>query len=96
VKHELELKWPHGTIKSKGDVCGCGLVLNSDNKLSIFFTGNGLPQAKLIGMMSGPTRLFQILISQDFLISSRAQPGGIMWGMGMGLGLGSGTRDAIS
>jgi hypothetical protein len=38
VRHE----WPDGPINCKGDVGGCGLVRNADNKLSIFFTGNGL------------------------------------------------------
>jgi hypothetical protein len=41
--HDFE--WPNIAIKPKwnfrGDVIGCGLVLNPQNKLSIFFTGNG-------------------------------------------------------
>jgi hypothetical protein len=43
-KHYFE--WPNGVIKpewtGKGDVLGCGLLLNPENKLSIFFTGNGI------------------------------------------------------
>jgi hypothetical protein len=43
-KHPFE--WPTGAIKPKwngiGDVRGCGLLLNSANELSIFFTGNGI------------------------------------------------------
>jgi hypothetical protein len=42
--HDFE--WPDGTIKPKskgqGDVLGCGLLLNAENDVSIFFTGNGL------------------------------------------------------
>jgi hypothetical protein len=38
--------WPNGAIKpewnGEGDVIGCGLVLNPQNKLSIFFTVNGI------------------------------------------------------
>jgi hypothetical protein len=41
-----QFEWPNGAIKPKwngpGDVIGCGLVLNADNELSIFFTGNGI------------------------------------------------------
>jgi hypothetical protein len=37
---------PNGAIKPKwngrGDVMGCGLLMNPENKLSIFFTGNGI------------------------------------------------------
>jgi hypothetical protein len=39
-------EWPNDAIKPKwngrGDVLGCGLVLNPANELSIFFTGNGI------------------------------------------------------
>jgi hypothetical protein len=39
-------KWPDGAIKPifncMGDVLGCGLLLNPENQLSIFFTGNGI------------------------------------------------------
>jgi hypothetical protein len=38
--------WPNDAIKpewdGEGDVVGCGLVLNPGNKLSVFFTGNGI------------------------------------------------------
>jgi hypothetical protein len=48
--HDFE--WPNGVIKPKWngpvDVYGCGILLNSKNKLSIFFTGNGI----LIGQFS--------------------------------------------
>jgi hypothetical protein len=43
-KHEFE--WPNGTNKptwnGNGDVVGCGLVLSPNNRLAIFFTGNGI------------------------------------------------------
>jgi hypothetical protein len=43
-------EWPNGAIKPKwngpGDVYGCGLLLNPGNKLSIFFTGNGILMGK--------------------------------------------------
>jgi hypothetical protein len=43
---EHHFEWPNGAIKpewnGKGDVYGCGLLLNPENKLSIFFTVNGL------------------------------------------------------
>jgi hypothetical protein len=39
-------EWPNGAIGPKwngrGDVFGCGLLLNAENEVSIFFTGNGL------------------------------------------------------
>jgi hypothetical protein len=40
-------EWPNGaTTKPKwngpGDVLGCGLLLNSQKKLSVFFSGNGI------------------------------------------------------
>jgi hypothetical protein len=39
-------QWPNDAIKPEwngiGDVFGCGLMLNFANKLSIFFTGNGI------------------------------------------------------
>jgi hypothetical protein len=55
--HHFE--WPNGAIKPKwngnsiGDVFGCGLLLNPANKLSIFFTGNGL----LMGQSQSPSLL---------------------------------------
>jgi hypothetical protein len=45
-KHPFE--WPNGSINPEwkwngpGDVNGCGLLLNPENKLSIFFTRNGV------------------------------------------------------
>jgi hypothetical protein len=43
-KHSID--WPSGAVKptwnGQGDVYGCGLLLSSDNELSISFTGNGL------------------------------------------------------
>jgi hypothetical protein len=43
-KHAFE--WPNGAIKPKSnqkdDVVGCGLLLGPDNKVFIFFTGNGI------------------------------------------------------
>jgi hypothetical protein len=43
-KHPI--KWQNGAIKpkwnGKGDIAGCGLVLNPENELSIFFTENGI------------------------------------------------------
>jgi hypothetical protein len=46
--HDIE--WPAGAIKPTwkygiGDVVGCGILVNRENKVAIFFTGNG----KLIG-----------------------------------------------
>jgi hypothetical protein len=42
--HDFE--WQNGAIKPRwngeGDVYGCGLLMNTENKLSIFFTVNGL------------------------------------------------------
>ena len=39
-------EWPEGAIKPKwkgrGDVVGCGLLLNPEKKVSIFFTVNGI------------------------------------------------------
>jgi hypothetical protein len=44
--------WPNGIIKptwnGKGDVVGCGLSLSPHNKLSIFFTGNGILMGQFI------------------------------------------------
>jgi hypothetical protein len=44
-RHDFE--WPNQAIKPEwngpaGDVFGCGLLLNPENKLFIFFTGNGI------------------------------------------------------
>jgi hypothetical protein len=48
--HDFE--WPNGAIKPKwngpGDVIGCGLLLNPENKLSIFFTLNGILLGKFL------------------------------------------------
>jgi hypothetical protein len=42
-KHEFE--WPDEAVKPKSpnceDVIGCGLLLNPENKLAVFFTRNG-------------------------------------------------------
>jgi hypothetical protein len=48
-RHRFE--WPNGVIKpdewkGKGAVFGCGLLLNPENVLSIFFTGNGILKGK--------------------------------------------------
>jgi hypothetical protein len=47
-KHTFE--WPNGAIKpewnGQGDVVGCGLVLNSEKEVSLFFTGNGILMGK--------------------------------------------------
>jgi hypothetical protein len=44
VEHAFER--PNGAIKPEangiGDVVGCGLMLSSQNEVSIFFTGNGI------------------------------------------------------
>jgi hypothetical protein len=44
--HTFGFKWPYFALKPKwngcGDVIGCGLVLNTENKMSIFFTLNGI------------------------------------------------------
>jgi hypothetical protein len=41
-----KVEWPNVAIKptwnGRGDVIGCGLLLNSATELSIFFTGNGI------------------------------------------------------
>jgi hypothetical protein len=47
---EHVFEWPIGAIKPEwkkglGDVVGCGIMVNREDKLSIFFTGNG----KLMG-----------------------------------------------
>jgi hypothetical protein len=39
-------EWPIGAIKPEwkdgiGDVVGCGILVNREDKLAIFFTGNG-------------------------------------------------------
>jgi hypothetical protein len=43
---QYQFEWPNGAIKpkwnGKGDVVGCGLLLNPENEVSIFFTGNGI------------------------------------------------------
>jgi hypothetical protein len=42
--HNFE--WPNGAIRpewnGQGDVVGCGLLLNPENNLFIFFTANGI------------------------------------------------------
>jgi hypothetical protein len=61
-------EWPNGAIKptwkGQGDVLGCGLLLNAENKLSLFFTGNGL----LMGQFQGwdPFRVPYSGIFRDF------------------------------
>jgi hypothetical protein len=49
---EHDFEWPNGAIKpeskGQGDVLGCGLLLSSENEVSIFFTGNGLLMGKLL------------------------------------------------
>jgi hypothetical protein len=43
---EHKFEWPEGAIKPKwngqGDVFGCGIVLDYNNKMAIFFTLNGI------------------------------------------------------
>jgi hypothetical protein len=46
-------QWPNEAIRPEwiegpGDVLGCGLLLNPENKLSIFFTGNGTLMGQFI------------------------------------------------
>jgi hypothetical protein len=46
-KNIHRFEWSIGAIKPEcwnrpGDVCGCGILLNAANKLSIFFTRNGM------------------------------------------------------
>jgi hypothetical protein len=52
--YEHHFEWPNGAIKpeskGQGDVLGCGLLLSSENEVSIFFTGNGLLMGKLLDM----------------------------------------------
>jgi hypothetical protein len=49
-KHEFE--WPNGTpqpkLNAKNNVVGCGLLLDAQNKLSVFFTENGTFLGKLL------------------------------------------------
>jgi hypothetical protein len=44
IIHQFE--WSNEAVKPKwngqGDILGCGLLLNSQGKLTIFFTGNGI------------------------------------------------------
>jgi hypothetical protein len=46
-------EWPNEAIKPKwndqGDVIGCGLLLNPENEVSIFFTGNGILMGQFLG-----------------------------------------------
>jgi hypothetical protein len=54
--HHFE--WPNGVTKptwnGRGDVFGCGLLMSPENKLSIFFTGNGILLGQFIctGLMN--------------------------------------------
>jgi hypothetical protein len=54
--HKFE--WPNGvtrpTWNGPGDVLGCGLLMSSNNELSIFFTGNGILMGQFIcaGLMN--------------------------------------------
>jgi hypothetical protein len=45
-------QWPDGAIKptwnDEEDVVGCGLLLSPNNKLSIFFTGNGILMGQFV------------------------------------------------
>jgi hypothetical protein len=55
--HDFE--WPIGTIKPEwkngvGDVVGCGIMVNREDKVAIFFTGNG----KLMGQFNVQSALF--------------------------------------
>jgi hypothetical protein len=49
---EHTFEWPNGSIKptwnGQGDVVGCGLVLNPNNQLAIFFTGNGILMGQFV------------------------------------------------
>jgi hypothetical protein len=54
-----EFEWPNGVKvvpewTCPGNVTGCGLLLNPENKLSIFFTLNGI----LLGTVKGSAALF--------------------------------------
>jgi hypothetical protein len=48
TRHWFE--WPTGAIRpewnGRGDVMGCGILLNSKNELAIFFTANGILMGK--------------------------------------------------
>jgi hypothetical protein len=59
---EHGFEWPNGAIKpeskGQGDVLGCGLLLNSENEVSIWFTGNGL--------LMGQFPLLQLTLDLDF------------------------------
>jgi hypothetical protein len=56
---------PPEWIEGPGDVFGCGLLLNPQNKLAIFFTGNGTLMGEFIRVCSGKTVVFEIRI-QNF------------------------------
>jgi hypothetical protein len=45
-EHEFECQCPIEEI-AEGSVLGCGLLLNSKNKLAVFFTVNGTLLGKL-------------------------------------------------
>jgi hypothetical protein len=46
-RHDFEIEWSNKFTKTKsngiGEVFGCGILMNSNNKLAIFFTSNGKP-----------------------------------------------------
>jgi hypothetical protein len=67
--HQFE--WPTDAIKPQFQDCnyiiGCGLVLSPANKLSIFFTINGI----LIGKLLGKIRIFIFLNNPSNAIPSK-------------------------
>jgi hypothetical protein len=60
-------EWPNGAIRPEwndngvGNIFGCGILLDSKNEFSMFFTGNGT----FMGWFSGGTEEM-IIISEGF------------------------------
>jgi hypothetical protein len=57
---EHYFEWPNGAIEpewnnGKGDVVGCGILMNSKNEWAIFFTGNGILMGQQFNVKFGFT-----------------------------------------